>query len=247
MLQQALAIHAEVGSPRHEAITHLHLAYHHAALGEAAQATAALEQALAVGEGRLDDESHAWILALLGRFEEARALGIEDRATTDAIDILAATHLDLSNVEGVEVMAVVENVLARAASSRRTSARVRYACALFEKALAPRPAAGVTVTTDGRAFLGPDGIRVDLARRRHLRLALLMLVERRERAPGVGVSWEALLAAAWPGERPKADAGFARVRNALATLRKLGLRDVLQTRDDGYLLDPSVPVRRGEI
>jgi hypothetical protein len=33
----------------------------------------------------------------------------------------------------------------------------------------------------------------------------------------------------------------------LAQLRKLGLRDVLKTRDDGYLLDPECPVRRAEI
>jgi hypothetical protein len=45
----------------------------------------------------------------------------------------------------------------------------------------------------------------------------------------------------------RAEAGFARVRNALATLRKMGLRDVLVTRDDGYLLDPAVAVRRRQI
>jgi hypothetical protein len=61
------------------------------------------------------------------------------------------------------------------------------------------------------------------------------------------VRWDELLEAGWPGERVGPEAGFARVRNALSTLRKMGLRDVLLTRDDGYLLDPAVPIRRREI
>jgi DNA-binding SARP family transcriptional activator len=91
------------------------------------------------------------------------------------------------------------------------------------------------------------GPRVDLARRKPLRLALLLLADRWSSARGRGVSWSEVLEVAWPGERVDAESGFARVRNALAQLRKLGLRDVLKTRDDGYLLDPECPVRRAEI
>ena len=35
-----------------------------------------------------------------------------------------------------------------------------------------------------------------------------------------------------------------RVHQAIATLRKLGLRSALLRKQDGYLLDPSVPVTR---
>jgi hypothetical protein len=38
------------------------------------------------------------------------------------------------------------------------------------------------------------------------------------------------------------EAAQTRVRVAIATLRKLGLRGVLLTRDDGYLLDPQIAV-----
>jgi tetratricopeptide (TPR) repeat protein len=231
LLHQALAVHAEVRSPRHEATTWLHFAKHHAALGEDVAARRALETSLAIGAEGLDPEARAWALALLGRFDEARAVGAESPATAAAVDVLAAA------AEARDPAAALD----RARPFRSISSRVRRACAALHGP------ATLDVAPDGRAFVGPDGTKVDLSRRRPLRLALALLVLRREEAPGAGVSWHAVLAAAWPGERPKADAGFARVRNALATLRKLGLRDVLLTRDDGYLLDPSVAVRRREI
>jgi len=56
---------------------------------------------------------------------------------------------------------------------------------------------------------------------------------------------EGLLEKGWPGERVHPEAGADRVYMALSTLRKLGLREVLVSRDDGYLLDPRVPVTRG--
>ncbi|MEM6991151.1 MAG: hypothetical protein AAF721_11655 [Myxococcota bacterium] len=41
-----------------------------------------------------------------------------------------------------------------------------------------------------------------------------------------------------------ARAGANRVYVALTTLRKLGLRDYLLSQDDGYLLDPAMPIAR---
>ena len=43
-----------------------------------------------------------------------------------------------------------------------------------------------------------------------------------------------LLRAGWPGERVVARAGANRVYNALATLRSIGLRDVIERVDSGY-------------
>jgi biotin operon repressor len=54
---------------------------------------------------------------------------------------------------------------------------------------------------------------------------------------------DALLAAGWPGERVDYEAGVARVYTTIQRLRALGLQNVLVTQDDGYLLDPSTPVR----
>jgi hypothetical protein len=66
----------------------------------------------------------------------------------------------------------------------------------------------------------------------------------RRRAPSISgprARREALLAVGWPGERVLT-AGAHRVQVAIATLRRLGLRTHLASRDDGYLLDPCVPI-----
>ena len=57
-------------------------------------------------------------------------------------------------------------------------------------------------------------------------------------------SWDAVQEAGWPGERIMPTAGAHRVRVAVSTLRKLGLRDALRTVPEGYLLDPSLRVVR---
>jgi len=44
----------------------------------------------------------------------------------------------------------------------------------------------------------------------------------------------------------RADAGAHRVRVAISTLRKMGLRDVLRTEEDGYRLEPAFDVVRSE-
>ena len=64
---------------------------------------------------------------------------------------------------------------------------------------------------------------------------------RRER-PGQTLSVEALLGAGWPGETVLSEAGASRVYVAVSTLRRMGLRDVLRRVDDGYLIDPEVPL-----
>jgi len=82
------------------------------------------------------------------------------------------------------------------------------------------------------------GSRVDLRRRGALRRILLALVAQR----GRGIKQTELSEIGWPGERVLADAAATRVRVAIATLRQLGLRTLLVTRDDGYALDARVRV-----
>ena len=53
---------------------------------------------------------------------------------------------------------------------------------------------------------------------------------------------EVLVAEGWPGERILVEAASTRVRVAIATLRKLGLREAIVTRDDGYQIDPGLAV-----
>lgn len=91
-------------------------------------------------------------------------------------------------------------------------------------------------------FRAPRGARVGLERRRSLALLLFHLAERHARERGVAVATAALFAAAWPGEKAIASAAAHRVRVAIATLRKMGLRDVVVTTPDGYALAPELTV-----
>src|SRR5262249_9035423 len=105
-----------------------------------------------------------------------------------------------------------------------------------------RSAATVRIGRDGRWFAPPAKERVDLGRRRNLWRVLAALAERRAQGSRAPIFAGALLEAAWPGEQMDIESGRNRVRVAIATLRDLGLRDVLVSRDGGYLLDPDVPL-----
>jgi predicted ATPase len=98
------------------------------------------------------------------------------------------------------------------------------------------------IRDDGRAFRAPHGAPVSLDRRGALSRLLRALAERHQGAPGEALGVYALAEAGWPGERIAAVPVANRVRVALTALRKLGLRDLLVSRDDGYLLDPRAQV-----
>lgn len=93
-------------------------------------------------------------------------------------------------------------------------------------------------------FEAPGAARVDLRRRRPIRLVLNGLVEQRLRAPGVGIGVDEIFAAGWPGERALPSAAAARVYDAIRVLRQGGLESILVRHDDGYRLDPATPIRR---
>ncbi len=95
---------------------------------------------------------------------------------------------------------------------------------------------------DGRWFRLPTEPTVMLERRRPIAAMLKLLLAERLARPGAAVTTERLLATGWPGERVLADAGAHRVRVALSTLRKLGLKAVLVTTPAGYVLDPATKV-----
>jgi predicted ATPase len=100
---------------------------------------------------------------------------------------------------------------------------------------APVASASIVVARDGAWFKQGEK-RVDLGRRGSLRRILAALVV----APKTGASRDLLLAEGWPGERLLHDAASKRLRVAVATLRSLGLREAILTREDGYALAPAV-------
>jgi predicted ATPase len=98
------------------------------------------------------------------------------------------------------------------------------------------------VARDGRWFEIGDAPRVELLRRGALRRILAALAEHHEVHRDCGLKQTELVSAGWPGERVLVDAAATRVRVAIATLRQLGLRSTLLTRDDGYVLDKNTRV-----
>lgn len=103
---------------------------------------------------------------------------------------------------------------------------------------------GWVVGPEARNVRPPDREAIDLARHGSLRRVLDALVEARLTSPGRALSADALLEAGWPGEKVRYDSGMLRVYTAIRRLRRLGLEEVLVTRDDGYLLRQDVPFAR---
>ncbi len=107
-----------------------------------------------------------------------------------------------------------------------------------------RAETSLEVGPDGQWFRPPRGQRVDLGRRYVLRRLLMTLVEMQEAGRGAILTVDGALGAGWPGETLGRKAAANRVRVAIATLRKLGLRRLLLTHGEGYKLDPEVPIVR---
>lgn len=123
---------------------------------------------------------------------------------------------------------------------------VRFALRMLRRALdaaeglRARPL--LRVAHDASWFDTEDGGRVELGKRPSIRRVLAELVRHRRSAPGEGLGVDAMMRAAWPGERVLPSAASTPVRVAVSTLRRLGLRSLLVTREDGYLIDPAVRV-----
>lgn len=110
------------------------------------------------------------------------------------------------------------------------------------EALAP-PEDVFLVGPEAQWIRPPNGEWQDFRRRRALRLLVLAFIERRDKG-GAPLAIDELREAGWPGEVIHHDAAVNRIHVALAELRKRGLKPILKRRDQGYLLDPDVEVRR---
>jgi tetratricopeptide (TPR) repeat protein len=171
---------------------------------------------------------------------------------------LQRSHVDLARARQAESEGVIElgsklrdEVREQIASLPvETTDDVRIAARMLSRALTtppkhpdPKPIVGaLTVSVDASNVWLPTTARVSLEKRKPVRLLLLRLIDEHEKSPGHPLTVDDLLSAGWPGERVIRDAGASRVYVALGTLRKLGLRDVILSRDGGYLLDPQVKI-----
>jgi hypothetical protein len=96
-------------------------------------------------------------------------------------------------------------------------------------------APSLKVARDGTWFATEEEA-VDLRTRFALARVLRALVTSRLASPEATVTLDALVDAGWPGEKLLADSGSNRVYVAIATLRRLGLRDIIERREGGYRL-----------
>jgi MoxR-like ATPase len=191
---------------------------------------------------RLDDVPH-----LAAAF--ARRYAGADRS----LDAHLALHLVRNgwphNVRGLE--AVIERAVIDAdpEGPLRLTRGVAALLAPGQRAIGGEPATpptlppveGCVLARSGRWFRIGDE-RVGLETRRALPHLLAALIEAREQRPGRALTVDDLVARGWPGERVLGEAGANRVYVALTTLRKLGLRDLLQRTGDGYYLPPGADV-----
>lgn len=134
------------------------------------------------------------------------------------------------------------------------SSELRLALALFQDALSDNEwhllstpclfldGSALIVVSKGERFRAPGGSERGLELRTALHGVFSRLVAQRLKAPGQPVNTRELVEAGWPDERVVKGAGSNRVYVAINTLRSYGLKKVLITHDDGYLLDPSVTV-----
>lgn len=89
-----------------------------------------------------------------------------------------------------------------------------------------------------------NGTRTDLSRRDAPRRILARLVLARTQQPGKPVSKDAIMEAGWPEAVLHPDSAASRIYTAIRQLRDDGLREVLLTRDGGYMLSPAVSITR---
>jgi len=100
----------------------------------------------------------------------------------------------------------------------------------------------LTVARDGSWFRAPGAQRVDIAGRKALRRVLRELAAARLGGPGRARAVDELVGAGWPGEKLVEGSGSSRLYVAIATLRQLGLGELIRKDPRGYLIDPDVPI-----
>lgn len=173
------------------------------------------------------------------------------RAQSSLVDAILETHrVHMAWLRTRSSEAMAHHAAPEVQALARESGDLRFALRLLESTMqsAEAPKRGeLVIAHDASWFTLADQARVDLRRRGALRRILLELANRAAEGPSAKptpLPGAEVAAIGWPGERMKLEAQSTRVRVAIATLRRLGLRDVLITQEDGYVLEAASLVRR---
>lgn len=102
------------------------------------------------------------------------------------------------------------------------------------------------VGASARWFELDEQARVDLSRRKALRLVLDALIQAHQDAQPSALDVHELFERGWPGQQIAHEQAVERVYWAIRTWRSLGLESVLLTLDEGYALDSMVLISQEE-
>ncbi len=194
------------------------------ARGDLQAAAQRLEEARALAAPLVTPLDDASLLVAEGRLALARGDRLAAKYARDGARTLAARLAD-------RLLAAELDALDRALDR-----------ALHDRGAGDEAPLRLAIADDARAFRVAADAIVDLSRRATLARVLRSLVARRRETPGRGLDPSALFEAAWPGERAQPSSAAARVYMAVRALRGLGLARVIETREDGYRIDPRVPL-----
>jgi predicted ATPase len=242
--EKALSALKDVGDARSEALALARLGGVEATLGDLESARRRLAEAEQIAS-RLEDRIAEGIVRLHRGFLEI-ALAMEAWGKSreeEAVEHARAVRARIARARTPSSVPGSETLADRSDDARSTITILERALSALAAGSGDAPPADALILGPAaRSFRPPQGEWLDIRRRQTLRRILLRLVEERRVAPGIGVSVQALIEAAWPGERIKAEAASNRLYVALATLRKLGLKEQILSQDDGYLLEPTLEV-----
>ena len=256
--ERAIELHRECGNTRFGAITSCDVGGLRLERGRPVGALLSLSGGIEQLQ-RLEERRHeglaratrAAALALSGRVEDALA---ERRAAGIVLDPFAeSVHAEAAGLFGGIVTTVMSKVSASdAAQMAREHAAAQPRARSSDEARLPRRVLQrladilddptlVEIAPGGTAFRrGEDLVELDS---RPVLVSLLDALITSRLLDGRAVSSADLIAAAWPGERIMEEAAGNRLRVALSTLRKFGLRDVLSRAEEGYKLVGAMVVR----
>lgn len=167
-----------------------------------------------------------------GRLAEAHARLADAIGAESDAEWLAFLRAQLAELDGAAAPTWGNEAFARLAQ-RCTRADTNETPAGLDALVAPG---------DADWFRAPHGRPVSLRNRKPLRRLLASLLAAHGERPGLALDHGELIAAGWPDERVLPDAAAHRLRVAVATLRRLGLKDALVTAPSGYLLEPRLRV-----
>ncbi len=248
-LDSALRIATEQRAPSFVAVSVVMLAQLAHESGDPARATVLYQRAIPALLRVKQQRGAALALAAcaaaegaLGRPDAARGLLAEarreltsarpgDEVALDAFE-LAALGVDPAKATSIEERA---RAVPSSDELRFALRRMRVAPKSVPPPPPSAPAAALRVPADGAWFETEAG-RVHLPERSPLRRVLAALLARRIEEPGATLTARQVFASAWPDERVLPSALANRVKVAVSTLRRTGLRPFLETAGSGYRL-----------